>query len=250
MQAQFRLNYQALWGQSIYLQVYTDDEQFVRHEMICEGVNLWLVKIDLEENSTEIHYRYAIRNQDKTFENEFGTIRKVTIPKTERIVALEDYWRIPNGDSAFNTLAFTNCFFNRKKATKVKPAVNTNFILRINCPQMEPDRHFAIIGNQNVLGDWDVGKKIRLDETSFPYWSVSLDTNDLKFPLEYKYLIVDTKTDEVLAWGGGPNRTVVKADTDKLTIVTDENFIRIIPKIQNLYLFILMIITSSSFRLS
>ncbi len=40
MQVQFRLNYQALWGQSIYLQVYTGDEQYVRHGMICKGVNL------------------------------------------------------------------------------------------------------------------------------------------------------------------------------------------------------------------
>ena len=229
MQVQFRLNYQALWGQSIYLQVYTGDEQYVRHEMICKGVNLWLVKINLDENATEIQYRYAIRNQDKTFENEFGLMRRLKIPKTDKIIALEDYWRIPNGDSAFNTLAFTDCFFNRKNAPKSKPSVNINFILRINCPQMEPDRHFAIIGNQEALGNWDVSKKVRLDETLYPFWSIALNTHDIKFPLEYKYLIVDTKSDEVLAWGGGPNRTVLNADEEKLTIVTDENFIRTIP---------------------
>jgi 4-alpha-glucanotransferase len=56
-----------------------------------------------------------------------------------------------------------------------------------------------------------------------------LDANDIKFPLEYKYLIVDTKTDEVLAWGGGPNRVLKEADPQMLTMVNDEHFLRTIP---------------------
>ncbi len=229
MQIQFRLNFQTLWGQSIYLQLYTDEQQFVRHEMKCENTNLWIVNVHFEDNPGEINYRYSILKQDKTFENEFGNLRKVLIPAKQQFIAIEDNRRIPNGDSAFNTVAFTDCFFKRKKTTKNPQSENINFVLRINCPQMEPDRHFAIIGNQSVLGSWDVSRKIRLNESNFPFWSVALNIKDITFPLEYKYLIVDTKTDEVLAWGGGPNRRVENAEMGKFTIVTDENFIRTIP---------------------
>ena len=229
MQAQFRVNYRALWGQFIYLLVYTDQDHFVEHEMTCESESHWYINIPLNENSDEIFYRYAIRKQDKTFDYEFDGLRKITVSVVNPNMVFEDYWRTPNGDSAFSTRAFTECYFKRKKTTKIKSDDNVNFILRLNCPQMEPDRHFAIIGNQNALGNWDVEKKVRLDETGYPIWSISMNTAEISFPLEYKYLVVDTKTDEVLAWGGGPNRRVETADESKFTIVTDESFIRTIP---------------------
>ncbi|MGC3979244.1 MAG: 4-alpha-glucanotransferase [Paludibacteraceae bacterium] len=119
--------------------------------------------------------------------------------------------------------------FQKKKTATQKETPNINLTLRLHCPQMEPNRHFAIVGNQSVLGSWDINKKIRLDESEFPIWSISLNTKDVKFPLEYKYLIVDTKTDKVLAWGGGPNRIVKSIEQDSHTVVTDENFIRTIP---------------------
>lgn len=99
----------------------------------------------------------------------------------------------------------------------------------MRCAQIEPDRHFAIVGNQEALGNWDVRKKIRLDDLDFPIWKISLNASKFKFPLEYKYLIVDTETDEVLAWGGGPNRKITTISNKTLNIVNDEHFIRTIP---------------------
>ncbi|HPC26951.1 MAG TPA: 4-alpha-glucanotransferase, partial [Paludibacteraceae bacterium] len=84
-------------------------------------------------------------------------------------------------------------------------------------------------GNQEALGNWDVRKKIRLDDSDFPIWKISLNASKFKFPLEYKYLIVDTETDEVLAWGGGPNRKITTISDKTLNIVNDEHFIRTIP---------------------
>jgi len=229
MQVQFRVIYRTLWGQSISLFIYSDETHFTEHKMVCENENQWFVNIQLNADENEFHYRYALKKENKSYEYEFGGLRTTKVPKTQRDIVFTDLWRTPNGDSAFNSVAFADCFFKRKKAPKINFHENDNFILRLNCPQMEPDRHFAIIGNQKSLGNWDVSKRVRLDETEYPLWSVSMKTADIKFPIEYKYLIVDTKTDEVLAWGGGPNRRVEKADETKLTIVTDENFLRTIP---------------------
>lgn len=229
MLAKFKLNYKALWGQTVCLLIYEDDTDFIEHKMTCEGESEWSVEISIEKETKFLYYRYCVKEDSIVCQLEFGGIRKQKIPTNADKVDFQDYWRIPNGDSPFDTIAFTDVFFKRKRKFVSKQNDNDNFILQLRCPQMEPDRHFAIIGNQEALGNWDVSKKIRLDESNFPVWSISLHTNDLKFPLEYKYLIVDTKTDEVLAWGGGPNRRVENADSDKLTVVTDENFIRTIP---------------------
>lgn len=229
MTIKFNLNYKARWGQTVCLLIYKNDADFIEKEMTCASEAEWTIEISIEQGTKLLQYRYCIKENNAICQFEFDGIRKQKIPANAKKIDFQDYWRRPNGDSPFNTIAFTDVFFRRKKIPAQKSKADDNFTLQLRCPQMEPGRHFAIIGNQDALGNWDVSKKIRLDEKDFPIWSISLNTTDLKFPLEYKYLIVDTKTDKVLAWGGGPNRRVENADSDKLTIVTDENFIRTIP---------------------
>jgi 4-alpha-glucanotransferase len=187
----------------------------------------WRLEIQLESVGA-ISYQYVLQNSDKSLVYEYGDVRTIKFPTTNEILNITDNWRASYGDSPFVSTAFSDCFFKRKPVETDSSGLAKGLILRVNCPQMEPDRHFAIIGNQDCLGNWDVKNKIRLDESQFPVWSIALDVACIQFPLEYKYLIVDTKTDEVLAWGGGPNRSVEKADKQALTIVTDEHFIRTI----------------------
>ena len=197
--------------------------------MKCIKDDEWVIRVPLVEKAKEVAYRYATKELNGTFQFELNGIRKLKIPENTKKIEFLDFWFKPNGDSPFSTIAFTDVFFKRKRRRAVKPNTGDNFILQLRCPQIEPERHFAVIGNQDVLGNWDVAKKVRLDESNFPIWSISLNTKDIKFPIEYKYLIVDTKTDEVLAWDDSPNRHVEKADAGNLTIVTEANFVRTIP---------------------
>jgi 4-alpha-glucanotransferase len=200
-----------------------------KHIMQCNNKSEWTTEVEIKSPVDGISYQYVIQNPDQSFDYEYGGIRKIQIPTSNKSAFIFDNWRGPYGDSPFKTTAFTDCFFKRSNIYEQKKDKNTNLILRLNCPQMEPNRHFAVVGNQEALGNWDVAKKVRLDDSHFPVWSVSFDASNFTFPLEYKYLIVDTETDEVLAWGGGPNRTLKNADTQALTVVNDEHFLRTIP---------------------
>jgi len=216
------------WGQTMCLIVHSKSDSIEKYGMQCNDKSEWKADIQLN-NLTGVSYQYAIQNADKSLEYEYGSIRSIQFPIALENTTIIDNWRASYGDSPFVSTAFTDCFFKRKMLKKSSTATSNNLVLRLNCPQMEPDRHFAVIGNQDALGNWDVKKKVRLDESEFPIWSTTLDTSKIKLPLEYKYLIVDTKSDEVLAWGGGPNRLVEKVDRQALTVVTDEHFIRTIP---------------------
>jgi len=220
------------WGQSMYLllqspaPVEADSPQSFL--MQCNAKSEWAVEISID-NANSISYRYAILNQDKSFDYEHGGIRNIKIEATQENIVIQDFWRISYGDSPFATVAFTDCFFKRKHPTVNFDEQKGNLILNLNCSQIEPNRHFAIVGNQDVLGNWDVQQKVRLDELQLPVWSITFDTNKIKFPLEYKYLIVDTATDEVLAWDEGSNRLIDNVDSTAITIVNDEHFVRTIP---------------------
>ncbi|MDD3321900.1 MAG: 4-alpha-glucanotransferase [Paludibacter sp.] len=195
--------------------------------MQCNETSKWFLELELKPTDS-ISYQYSIYKTDTSLLYEYGGIRNVYFAGLNKKTIIEDNWRASYGDSPFVTAAFTECFFKRNIKITEESNSQANLTLQLNCPQLEPERHFAIIGNQDVLGNWDVNKKIRLDETNFPICSISLNAKDIIFPLEYKYLIVDTKTDEVLAWGGGPNRKVAQIEPNTTVFINDENFIRTI----------------------
>ena len=232
MKIRFNIHFKTQWGESMYLlrhtSPYSDADSFESYEMQCNDKSEWTVLISVD-NTDFVSYQYAILNINKLFIYEYGGVRTITFPINIETVNIQDHWRASYGDSPFKTAAFSDCFFKRTDPkTKIEKSEG-NLILSINCPQIEPDRHLAIVGNQQALGNWDVVHKVRLEESQYPIWSITLDANQINFPLEYKYLIVDTKTDEVLAWGGEPNRLVQKANKQALTFVNDEHFIRLIP---------------------
>lgn len=228
MKIQFKIHYTTQWGQTMFLILHTAENSVEKYGMHCNEKSEWKTELKIDTSGI-LTYQYAIQNSDKSLSYEYGGVRNVQLCSTNENITVIDNWRASYGDSPFVSTAFTDCFFKRKPIITEFANPAKNLILRLNCPQMEPDRHFAITGNQDSLGNWDVKKKVRLDESQFPIWSISFDSSKIKFPLEYKYLIVDSKTDEVLAWGGGPNRILEKADKTALTVVTDEHFIRTIP---------------------
>ena len=229
MKIQFSIHYKTQWGQSLVLFLHTSRDTFENLIMDCNEKFEWRTEVSVDSKTSSILYQYSVLNADKSSFYEYGGIREVQLSPSTDKVNIIDNWRNSYGDSPFITAAFKDCFFKRSKKEIIETKLTDNLILRINCPQMEPNRHFAIVGNQDALGNWDVSSKVNLDDSRFPIWSISLDSSKFKFPLEYKYLIVDTATDEVLAWGGGPNRLVGNIDKQALTVVTNEHFIRTIP---------------------
>jgi len=233
MKIKFEIHYKTQWGKTLYLFLHkVSDQSGLKSAkeiaMHCNDKSEWKVEIDSDPLDS-LSYQYAIRNTDSTFEYEYGGVREIQFPVNKETVFVYDNWRASYGDSPFKTTAFTDCFFNRAQIAGDIAKQNGNLVLRLNSPQMEPDRHISIVGNQKSLGNWDVAHKVRLDESQFPVWSIAFDADTITFPFEYKYLIVDSKTDEVLQWGGGPNRLLHKVDKNALTIVNDEHFIRTIP---------------------
>ena len=63
-----------------------------------------------------------------------------------------------------------------------------------------------MVGDCPELGDWDVLKAPLLNDSAFPEWQITLDGRQLKFPFEYKFVIVRTHQREVVAWETGENR--------------------------------------------
>lgn len=229
MKTHFHIHFKTVWGHIVQLLCYkhnSANSEFTAFDMSCDDKGNWLYSApeDLMQEFTAYHY--AIKKSDGSLQKETGLLRSTAMLDSSKTNRIYDYWRGPYGDTPFNSTAFTDIFFKRQPVDETTQ--DGNFMLRLHCSQVESSRHFAVTGNQEVLGNWDVSKRVKLTESNFPDWSISLRTSDIVFPLEYKFLLVDTETDEVVAWGGGTNRILEYADVSECTILNNEHFVRTI----------------------
>jgi 4-alpha-glucanotransferase len=229
MQLQFNIHFVTRWGEFIRIIWKNEaDNSSQVLTMKCDSTFFWRARLDLPDDVKSFEYYYELLAHDGVIVQEYKASRKIQIPAGKKQICLTDNWRASFGDSPFGTTVFRDCYFKRNPIET--PVVqNVGMLLQLFAEQMEPDRHFAVTGNQDFLGNWDVSKKVRMDESDFPLWKLSLPVDEITFPLEFKFLIVDTATDEVIVWGGGPNRRIEDQDRNCYSIITEEHFLRTIP---------------------
>ncbi len=224
MKIEFNVNCQTQWGDTLFVLIKDKEGNEKGYEMFCHNKNSWIREIEFKESINLLSYRYAILGNNEKKEEESNNHRTVKIDSQHKKIELRDEWKLLNGDSVFETKMFQKCLFQRIK-TKSTNISKSELHLQLYLPKLEPNKYIAILGNQSQLGNWDITKKVKMDDSNFPIWSVNLDINEIKnTPLEYKYLIVDKKSDEILQWEEGENRKVETIKSGQLTIITNNTF--------------------------
>ena len=93
-----------------------------------------------------IIYQYGIIDAQGEMHAAYGGERKIHDLRGNDCI-VQDQWRGPYGDVPFSSKVFQDCFFVRNNPHIAQSKKNVQLILNLNCPQMEPNRHFAIVGN-------------------------------------------------------------------------------------------------------
>jgi 4-alpha-glucanotransferase len=233
MQIEFYVYFQTQWGSSLNLLLQERDELgnvcLSSQQMSCGNNSVWSCKLTSNSQLAVIRYQYELVDSTGKSTRECGNIREVHLPKGMQNVKIYDLWRDEVEQSPFASTLFSRCFFKRETHS-IKQKINGNLCINLFAPQIEPAQYVAIVGNQEVLGSWDVNKKLSLDESRFPVWSITLDVKQINFPLEYKFVLVDSTTDEVLAWEEGENRKLAWLSSDEYHIINDENLQTSLPR--------------------
>ena len=103
---------------------------------------------------------------------------------------------------------FTQCVRPHTAETEGLPYFNSTLMLKVSAPQLEEGQALALLGNQPALGEWNPNFAFRMKETGLYEWSVTLSAAGVTFPMEYKYVVIDAKTGDFVAWEGGENRVL------------------------------------------
>jgi 4-alpha-glucanotransferase len=229
MKLTMRINYRTKWGEGLWiggaikaLGKWSTTEAY---PMIYIGNGEWEAVLNFKHPKA-FEYKYFLKSDKKIFW-ESGTNRDFGIYEHD-VVEIRDFWRPQiDPDSALFTKVFTDVLMKPAIRTSVRKTLLPDKCIQfqIRAPRVPIGKHLAITGNCEALGNWK--KHIPMWNTMYPLWKLTIDFSNAKFPIEYKYLIVDNKTGRVEQWEEGNERSIFYIDPlneKTLHLQNDEKF--------------------------
>ncbi|MDR1918071.1 MAG: 4-alpha-glucanotransferase [Tannerellaceae bacterium] len=212
MKILFHINFHTVWGQKLCIVGSIPElgawETALAKEMDYSGEGNWRLSIELSPDTEVVEYRYFLRVNDQQVFEEWEKNHRIRLDKQSPLYTLYDYWQTRPANIAFYSSAFTQSLFAHPSQTYER-AINSRKKLRIkiSAPRVEKNQCLAITGNQDCLGHWHPDKALTLSCDTFPEWHIDLDAEAIHYPLEYKFLVLDSNTREPLYWESDENRS-------------------------------------------
>ena len=198
MTVNIQIQYQTAWGESLRLKI---GKRHIPMEYSFGG--LWQIMLTSRDIKLGDKYGFEVVRDGKVVKKEWRNHQLVVSGRN--LVILRNRWMSRPTNSAFYSSAFSDVIFRRPDGASFRNArkedLSTgNVTFAITAPEVRTDESVGIVGTGKVLGNWN--KVTLLTDARAPWWSVSLN---LQEPVEYKFVIVDSKTKKIRLWEEGPN---------------------------------------------
>ncbi|MCM1109145.1 MAG: 4-alpha-glucanotransferase [Clostridium sp.] len=229
MKLEFSVNYRTQWGEDVRVQIQTTNTKGQQRELLfsldTSDGEKWQGETTLNGRElTAFTYRYCIYKGDEVIRMEWNMQpRRFRADDTKTFIFPDSWKDVPLQSHLFSS-AFTRCIAPRDIRPMFQPYFSNTVVLRVSAPQLKKGQTLAILGNQPALGNWAPNMALRMHESGLYEWEISLNTIGLRFPFEYKYVVLDEKNGALLSWEEGTNRCSGFRGVDKNTVlvITDD----------------------------
>lgn len=237
MKLTFNVNYHTNWGESVHI-VGSAEElgggDFSKSvKMSLTGDQHWIFEVELPDSLAEFDYSYIVKNENGFIKNEWGHQRKFIRGRAAKVYNIYDRWQDQPADKPLYSSAIVDCLNYRGQRDK-RLGLRTGFInITIDAPMVGPKDVLAICGGCPALGDWDSSKAILMSDADFPMWSVNIEAKKLAVGTQFKFIILNKETKDVVAWEGGDNRVFeIAGDKQAATIISGLRFNNPLPPLR------------------
>ncbi len=193
------LQYVTKWGESIQLRI---GKRVIPMEYSYGG--LWQIMLSGRDIHNGDTFTFELVRDGKVVQREWRA-HQFKAPVAQKNIIVRSSWMDRPANSAFYSSAFSDVIFRRPDGASFRQHTDRgpdlgNVCMRIAVPEVRSDESVGIVGSGKVLGNW---KKVTLlSDSDFPWWFITMDISE---PMEYKFVIVDSKTREIRLWEEGPN---------------------------------------------
>ncbi len=207
MKIVFRVRYQTVPGQSLWLKLQEEDGSVEELPMQWINAQQWELELEREPHRLLV-YAYQLREEGNGLElDEWGGGRSVD-PGEASCLWLSNTWRSAGTlDMAYETKGMETLLPARGPFGAVSHLPSANHRFQILVAGIPSHLALCLIGDVEALGEWDPKRAVGMTEFDTNRWVVDLDLPCDK-SIEYKYGLCNRETGELVEFEQGVNRTL------------------------------------------
>lgn len=211
MKIKFELHYHTSFGEELYLLGDIDalgcnhPERALKMSYVKDG--LWTIQVAVPKKNANFSYEYIVKRADEVVRKTSLKYHFAKVEHKDNYLIADRWLDIPLNKPFFSS-AFTQSFFAREKHPVVKSRLDSEriFKLVVSAPTVPPVCDLCLVGEGELLGNWQVERSLQLDDSHFPFWTLELDMDKIVSGQEYKLVMTNKESREVYKWEEGENR--------------------------------------------
>lgn len=209
MTVQFNIEYKAMFGEQIVVNIQTEEGELKLPLETTDGQR-WACDWCVESPEKSYTYYYSVEREGRAVKTEWLIIKHQLDVNAKKAVAytLYDHWKAMPKDAYLYSSAFTDCI-NHQAPQEMKPETGSKIVrLIVRAPQLRDGERLGVLGADKALGAWDVQKILPMTQHTYNEWVADIDATRLEGShLEFKFVAFRNAKNELL-WETSMNRTV------------------------------------------
>ena len=209
MTVQFNIEYKAMFGEQIVVNIQTEEGELKLPLETTDGER-WACDWGVESPEKSYTYYYSVEREGKAVKTEWLMIKHQldVNAKKAAVYTLYDHWKAMPEDAFLYSSAFTDCI-NHQAPQEMKPETGSKIVrLIVRAPQLHDGERLGVLGADKALGAWDVQKILPMTQHTYNEWVADIDATHLEGShLEFKFVAFRNAKNNLL-WETSMNRTV------------------------------------------
>lgn len=209
MTVQFNIEYKAMFGEQIVVNIQTEEGELKLPLETTDGQR-WACDWCVESPEKSYTYYYSVEREGRAVKTEWLMIKHQleVNAKKAAVYTLYDHWKAMPEDAFLYSSAFTDCI-NHQVPQVMKPETGSKIVrLIVRAPQLRDGERLGVLGADKALGAWDVQKILPMTQHTYNEWVADIDATHLEGShLEFKFVAFRNAKNELL-WENSMNRTV------------------------------------------
>lgn len=209
MTVQFNIEYKAMFGEQIVVNIQTEEGELKLPLETTDGER-WACDWCVESPEESYTYYYSVEREGRAVKTEWLMIKHQleVNAKKAAVYTLYDHWKAMPEDAFLYSSAFTDCI-NHQVPQVMKPETGSKIVrLIVRAPQLRDGERLGVLGADKALGAWDVQKILPMTQHTYNEWVADIDATHLEGShLEFKFVAFRNAKNELL-WENSMNRTV------------------------------------------
>ncbi len=226
MKLKFSIHYNTAWGESLHVAIdfYSQDGTVRRQNLLMQTDDgeLWTLEtsalIGRQHPLSHIAYRYHVEDgEGRVLRREWDMIPRMYHFDGTKDYVFPDEWRDRPLPMHLYSTAYQTTLGNSSPFTGVRldhanpirlPLFRRTIVFRVSAPQLKAGQAVAVCGSHPAIGSWNTSRYQKMAYAGDGEWLLSVNAQGWLLPIEYKYVMVDDESHELVAWEEGDNRMV------------------------------------------